>query len=114
MSRPSIPEKTNYFSDLDRYNNTKTVVKEDDSGSVIRREVILHGTPIGIVFWNDGKLFLGTGGYKTATTKRRMNEFLDVIDVSYYVRSMSGTWYVLDLDDNVVAEFDGDSVTIDL
>lgn len=50
--------------------------------------VMLHSTDI-IIFHPDGKIVFNTGGWRTATTKDRINRFSPV-----YVTQTAGIWYI--------------------
>lgn len=101
------------FSELDRYNNTTTVTNySDDDGStktVTMRGVDLHGTEIVTVKFDRGVLLLYHGGYKTRTTKKRMNEALTSLDMGLYVKKIDGDFYLMNMDnDEVIEKFDDD------
>jgi len=102
---------TESFSDLDRYSNTNTITYEED-GTVLNRIVVLYDTQIVNVDFGDGYLNLNHGGYKTRTTKKRMNEALSSLDLTYGVIQRDGTWYLIDRRDHEkVAEFEDESLT---
>lgn len=50
--------------------------------------VILHKTPI-LTFWQDGSILLDSGGWKTKTTKARINAFLPA---GYSIRQERWNW----------------------
>lgn len=66
--------------------NTRVVASGED-----RVEVQLHGTPV-VTFCRDGRVILLTGGWRTATTKSRMNAAL--VGTGYAVKSVCGEWIV--------------------
>ncbi len=78
-------------------NNTRVV---DEFGATA---VVLHGTPVVKVkrvnsnnsyqhdMWN---ITLHSGGYRTATTKRRMNEVAEEYDLGFKVYQKNFDWYV--------------------
>lgn len=59
-----------------------------------RRVIRLHDTDI-ITFMPNGKIILNSGGWKTMTTKNRINGFLDgTDDLSIGISQVKGMWYV--------------------
>ena len=78
--------------------------------------VAYHNT---VVFHTDGQeLTLDTGGFKTKTTKDRMNTALNLCSVTFplhlSVIQRKNKWFVVDGDLNRVCAFDSDSITINL
>jgi len=69
-------------------NNTKTT----NNGSWTT--ITLHQTDI--VKYNDSTIVLNSGGYRTATTKRRMNQVLQSINSRAKVFQHQNKWYVSD------------------
>lgn len=58
---------------------------------------------------NAGRIIrLNTGGYFTATTKKRMNQFAKMFDLPFKVVQESGVWYAYC--PNARHEFEGDDV----
>lgn len=51
----------------------------------------LHNTPV-VVFYENGKIVLNSGGWQTVTTKDRINRNLG--HFGFYVNSIDGRWYV--------------------
>lgn len=54
-----------------------------------------------ITYWNtdvvrfsDDKIVLNSGGYRTATTKLRMNQASNQYGLGYYVAQIKGVWFV--------------------
>jgi hypothetical protein len=47
---------------------------------------------------DDGQVRLDSGGYRTATTKKRMNQFSGMIGSHWYVFQRDGEWFVEYLD----------------
>lgn len=43
-------------------------------------QVILYGTPV-VTYWPDGRIILYSGGFRTVTTKRRMNAYQNQVRV---------------------------------
>ena len=78
-------------------NNTRV---EDRYGETA---VVLHGTPVvkvkrvnavrgrGFDMWN---ITLNSGGYRTATTKRRINEVSEEYDLGFKVYQKNFDWYI--------------------
>jgi hypothetical protein len=66
--------------------------------TILRRDVVrplrislyYHDTAV-IQWYRDGRIILDSGGYRTITTKRRLNQFANV---NIYQRSF--TWYMAD------------------
>jgi hypothetical protein len=60
-----------------------------DGCSVDRICVRLHETNI-VEFWADGRVILNSGGYRTVTTKERINQF---IRPAGRIHQDAGVWY---------------------
>jgi len=69
-------------------NNTYAERREGLSAPAIA--VRLHATDV-LTFYQDGRVVLNTGGWKTVTTKDRINEY---IPAGFRVLSIRGTWYL--------------------
>jgi hypothetical protein len=84
-------------------NNTRLTEYEDG-----RRTLKLHNTDI--ITWTGDKIILNSGGYRTHTTKARINEFLPS-NIRVYQKKYN--WYIIkDNDDKNVIEFtDGIELT---
>lgn len=54
--------------------------------------ITYHSTPV--VKFDDKKIILNTGGWKTVTTKTRMNQASNQFGLGYDVQQKSGTWLV--------------------
>ncbi len=54
--------------------------------------VMLHNTPI--VGFDGVTITLNSGGYRTAVTKRRMNEVAEAFKLGYVVLQKAGAWSV--------------------
>jgi len=65
-----------------------TKVFEDNGDTV----VTYHGTEV--VRFNQLLVFLNTGGWKTATTKLRMNQASNQFDLGFQVFQSKHEWYV--------------------
>ena len=74
-------------------NNTYLVRNSGVPGDSIHLK--LHNTYI-ITWYADGRIELNTGGWKTVTTKARINEYLS----GYYISQNRGVWRVGTHDDN--------------
>jgi hypothetical protein len=59
--------------------------------------LFLHGNRVATVTYENGELravSVDNCGYKTPTTKSRINAVLDGFDIPYTVRSKSGDWHI--------------------
>ena len=65
-----------------------TVRKHDGALSVV-----YHSTEI-VRAYNDGRIVLDSGGWRTATTKTRMNQAANQYDLGFQVWQRNGSWYV--------------------
>jgi|GEM_PF-1401097 len=72
--------------------------------------VTYRGTPV--VVFDDTKIELNTGGWKSATTKTRMNQASNEYGLGYNVIQKAGQWYVKMANGETIP-FEGDSITID-
>jgi hypothetical protein len=70
--------------------------------------VVYHSTPI--VSYNSHEITLNTGGFWTATTKKKMNQVSDMFNLGYKVYQKKGQWFVTWLDVDV--PFAADSITL--
>lgn len=64
------------------------LVRECGEGNETTFALVFHSTKI-IRYYRDGRISLNSGGYKTATTKHRMNQFSRV-----GVGQTKGEWFV--------------------
>jgi hypothetical protein len=71
--------------------------------------VSYRGTPI--VAFNDAQIKLCTGGWKSVTTKRKMNQASHQFGLGYGVYQKAGDWYVIFNGQDI--EFDGNIFTIE-
>lgn len=111
MSKGSIPsnyqEAVNFLNgkeskSVPSVRGTKIVKK--DNGQV---SMYYHNTPV--VTWSQDKVTLNSGGYRTVTTKARINQGL--IGYKAYVYQHKHLWYLHCQDDNVTIPFtDGISI----
>lgn len=69
----------------------RDVTVEMPDGAVVH---FYHQTPV-VVRHPDGRITLNNGGYKTSSTKERINRHTPS---GYYVRQVDGDWYVSDPD----------------
>lgn len=74
-----------------------------------KTRVTYHQTDV--VTFDDDTIELDSGGYKTLTTKTRMNQASNEYDLGYVVYQQKGKWYV-DYDGETIP-FEGDSVTLE-
>ena len=56
------------------------------------QKCIFHSTQI--VKWNNSAIVLNSGGYKTLTTKRRMNQVSETYNLGFQVYQVDFIWYV--------------------
>lgn len=100
---PSSTVKTRISHSLKTFNDAQNVMygetripicgntwlqRETDGERVISYALVFHNTKI-IRYLPDGRISLNSGGYRTATTKHRMNQFSPV-----KVASVKGEWVV--------------------
>jgi len=64
-----------------------TVIEEDGF-----HKCIYHQTAV--VSWNDNKIILDSGGYLTATTKKRMNEVSHIYKLDFRIYQENNEWFV--------------------
>lgn len=76
-------------------NNTTATIRENNSVAIR-----LHNTNV-VILRNDGTVTLNSGGWKTATTKARMNQYLN----NHTVFQNKGEWFVWNRADNTSEEF---------
>ena len=74
------------YKGIKRYRNTR--LSESDGWTVVR----LHYTDI--VMFNGGDVVLNSGGWKTSTTKRRMNEASAEFNLGFTVWQKYYNWFV--------------------
>ena len=68
-------------------------------------EIIFRLYHTNIVIICKHKVVLNSGGYRTATTKRRMNQILEEYNINYRIGVYKGDWYINSLQD--IPFFDG-------
>jgi hypothetical protein len=96
---------------MSRYNTIgthKTVVVTDEDGIT---KVQYHDTVV--VSFTPHRIVLNTGGWKTATTKKRMNQASLHYRLGYLVHQDKGRWYCSPSPNVLPVPFDGDTFTID-
>ena len=86
--------------------NYRTTVSADDTAHVIVTYVSTQIVRVN----RDDTITLNTGGYKTVTTKRKMNQAADQFCLGYSVQQRDHKWYVTKPSGDEV-RFDGRSVT---
>lgn len=55
--------------------------------------VMYHDTPV--VTFDDDHIILNSGGWKTATTKTRLNQASSQFNLGYYIYQKNWQWFVL-------------------
>lgn len=90
-----LPGKATYLRDLGY---------DGPCGAMQGISVYYHKTPV-VTYWGNGEVELNTGGFYTATTKRRINQY---IPDGYYVFQEDYGWYLRTPDciDDLVFESD--------
>lgn len=83
---------------------TATSIRTVGNSTIVR----YHNTDV--VIFNSEDITLDCGGWKTATTKTRMNQAANQFDLGYHVFSLRGLWMV-DYRGEKIA-FDGQKVTL--
>ena len=76
------------MAQMSKVSRNNTRVHKWENGFAVE----LHGTKI--VWCENGVLQLVSGGYRTATTKARMNQVSNQMELGYQVYSDKGDWYV--------------------
>lgn len=108
-------EITNYFAaetfykdhakrgrDAKLGHNTRVLATERVTGTIEHPglekgyAIVLHQTPI-LTFWEGGTATLRSGGYRTATTKARLNEVLRPIGITLW--QDKGEWWIAEFGD---------------
>ena len=86
-----------------------TTVRHHNESSGNYTVIQLHDTDI--VQFNDDAIILDTGGWDTATTKRRMNQASEVFNLGYHVYQKNKKWYVNYKDETII--FSGNLIILD-
>ena len=76
------------MAQMNKVGKHKTKVFEDDGDLVCK----YHNTEVCRLGW--GRLVLRSGGYRTSTTKVRINQFCNEHNLPYKVYQRSGVWYL--------------------
>lgn len=84
-----------------------TSIRVENGTTIIR----YHDTDV--VKFNDRTIQLDTGGWKTATTKLRMNQAANQFNLRYHVSQYRGEWYVEFRNSDRIISFDDDTLLID-
>ena len=71
-----------------RVSGVATSIRGEEGRTIIR----YHNTDV--VSFNDKDVILNTGGWKTATTKTRMNQASNQFGLGYQVSQKKGDWFV--------------------
>ena len=100
------------MANMHKIGSTATTVRTENGYTIVR----YHNTDV--VKFNSDEIVLNTGGWKTNTTKARMNQTSNVYGLGYRVYQIKGTWYVDCLDEEngigygKTISFNGDRLTI--
>jgi len=70
-----------------------------------------HSTVVARI--EDGKVILNTGGWETPTTKKRMNQFAEMMGLNYTVFQKDFEWFVQVGKDDPIP-FDGNTVKFEV
>lgn len=87
---------------LDKIGKTATTVTKDENGRLI--SVRYHETDVVTLKTGQNIIMLNTGGWRTVTTKARMNQVSNVFNLGYYVFQKNHKWFV---------EFKGKTIPFD-
>lgn len=87
---------------MDKLSNYRTTIHSDADGW---SHVVYVKTPI--VSWNDGTIILNSGGWKTVTTKRKMNQASNQFALGFGVYQKARSWFVALPDGQSVPFVDG-------
>lgn len=93
------------MSQTQRISSNNTTVSDDGNGMM---QVILHSTPI--VKWNEKVIILNSGGYQTHTTKTRMTQTTNQMNLGFVVYQKDFDWFV-DFKGKTVEFHDGMELT---
>lgn len=83
----------------------KTTVYNDGTHTCVK----YHQTDV--VKFNEKEIILDTGGWFTATTKKRMNQASNQFGLGYHVSQMNYGWYCT-FDDGPALKFNGNTLEI--
>jgi hypothetical protein len=76
------------FVDQDGRNKVHTTVRNEGADTIVR----YHDTDI--VRFNHDYVWLNTGGFNTATTKRRINQAAEKYDLGFWVYQKDHEWFI--------------------
>lgn len=76
------------MSRMDQLSSHKTAIYKNPRGIAI----VYHETAI--VEFNDNRIKLNSGGWRTVTTKRKMNQTANQFGLGYEVKQKGGNWFV--------------------
>lgn len=108
MSRRYPSYSTNKPSGKDWFKTkTATVYHDDNEVSYL----IYHSTKVCHLDKKTNTLTLNTGGWKTKTTKDRMNDFMAIHNIYIHIIQKDNIWYI-DLEDGKVSIFKAQIATI--
>ncbi len=74
---------------MNKLSSYKTTVSADDGG-----KMQVHYWKTAIVTWDDKAITLRNNGFKTVTTKRKMNQASNQFDLGFGVRQQDYVWFV--------------------
>ena len=86
-----------------RISTNNTVIKEHNSGDIF--EFHLHGFGICLADIKEGSVKLDNCGYRTQTTKRRLNQILEEIESTWRVFQTQGEWFVRCISTGEILDF---------
>lgn len=100
------------MSQTQKLGTRATSFRRDKDGTLT---VQYHATVV-VTVKSDGTVILDTGGWRTVTTKLRMNQASNQFGLNYQVSQKDGEWYVHSTDDRWPwkVRFDGETVTLPL
>jgi hypothetical protein len=87
MSRKIINESVNAFLNKKEYKKSNMSVCQDYSGNYYLKQ---HGNTIAKI--ENDKIFISNAGWKSVTTKERLNELLYKLNKGY-ISQIRGVWY---------------------
>ena len=97
------------MANMHKIGSTATTVRTEDGYTIVR----YHNTDV--VKFNSDEIVLNTGGWKTNTTKARMNQASNVYGLGYRVYQKDWEWFV-EYRDNAwntrIVTFKGNTVTL--
>ncbi len=67
---------------------TATTISNDGEYTI----VTYHATQV--IKWNEKEIIINTGGYRTVTTKNRINQASNQYGLGIYVKQKNGFWFV--------------------